>query len=119
MALLMGLTQGLTQGGDASMPRRSIWPGLSLACLAAAGCGGATVVKPPEKTVNVSSLPAKTLDETVKSVDPGGVDSYPSPSTKARPPIKAYAPEELQRVVVALANDDPGDRPTRVWVRSD
>src|SRR5205823_8578924 len=70
-----------------------------------------------DKTVNVSSLPAKTLDDSIKSVEPSVVDS--SPVSKAPPPIKAYAPEELQRVVAALANDDPGDRPTRVWIRND
>jgi hypothetical protein len=76
------------------------------------------VVKPPQgNAVSIPRVPEKTEDELAKSLDS---ETSKTPQATAPPPsIRVYAPDELARVVTALANDDPADPPRRVWARND
>jgi hypothetical protein len=92
---------------------------MAIASLAAigTGCGSPSIVKaPPDYSANVTSIPTKSSQDTVKPVPGTGVD----PGLPSKPaPIKFYQPAELDRVVAELASDDPRDPPIRVWTRED
>jgi Leucine Rich repeat len=121
-ALLRPRTNGLkamtiTGTGGERLQRRSLGNWAALACLTGIlGCGGPTAVQPPvNNTVSVPQVPTKTVDPAKSKSGGGGI----STATPTPPAARLFDPEELQRVVTALANDDPEQPLKRVWIRND
>ena len=81
-----------------------------------AGVRGGTSVQPPvNNTVSIPTVPSKTVP--MKTVDAEGKSLDAGGDVKAPPRIDFYPPDELERVVAALASDDPDQQLTRVWIR--